>query len=981
MSNSRYRTLLWTLMLSAPAFAGTTGKIAGRVTDAESGEPLPGVNVIIENTTSGAATDPDGRYAVLNVPPGLYALRFSMMGYTELNVRQVRVRIDLTATIDASLTPRVLEAQETVTVVAERPLVQLDMTSALSAVGAEEISALPVQEIEDVIELQAGVVQADGLHIRGGRSGEVAYWVDGVATTDVFDGEMGVTVENSAVQELQIVSGTFNAEYGQAMSGIINIITKEGGRAFDGQIKAYAGDYIGGGEEFEVLESVGPVVDPVSGRERAASESANPLRELNPVYNLEASLSGPVPLISDRLSFFATGRYLSKEGWLYGRDWYTPQGTPGDSALVPMNPLGKLSGMAKLTLQPHSGIRLSYGLFASRLDRDRSYIHAYRYNPYGVPQQHSRGLTHLFTLNHVLSARTFYELRLSRFNSEYDQYVFEDQTAYPDYLVRVTGDTARGVYTFDPSTAGGATELERVRSERYTFFFVPDPQNADGYIHPDSARAPTSFSFYRSGMDMDHLYRTTSYWIGKLDLTSQINPSHQIKTGFEVRAHKLTLDQFTLRPKLKTGQSEQIVPFQPHVEAISTIYTMQYTRRPREFSFYLQDKMEFNEIILNLGLRYDYFDARAALPAVSEDPDIYHPIQPEFKYVNPDAALEQRIEYDPEQRRAFMQRDVDAKMQLSPRLGIAYPITDQGVIHFSYGHFFQIPEFQYLYQNPDYKIRVGGGNTLFGNPDLSPQRTVMYEIGLQQQLSRDIGMDLTLFYRDVRDWVGTSPLIPTLIPAVKYSLYENKDYSNVRGITLKLEKRPSSNFSARLDYSFQIAEGTYSDPIDAFNAYTAREEPRLALIPLDWDQNHTMNLQLTYTLSDWTCSLIGKYYSGMPYTPGFGVGEFVGGAARTGLRENSERLPNQKSVDLRLNKRIDIGPLDLSLFCYIYNLFDQKDELRVYSDTRSARTTTTIDPEQISYDPRRVGTVEDYVMQSSWFSEPRQIQAGLALEF
>src|SRR3990172_4022698 len=315
--------------------AGTTGKITGRVIDRQTNEPLPGVNIVLEGTGWGAASDLEGNYLIMNVPPGGYTLNVTMLGYKEVHVENVRVKIDLTTTINVSMEATVLEAGETVTVVAERPLVQIDMTSSMSSVGSNEIASLPVESVEDVLELQAGVVRTgNDLHIRGGRAGEVAYWIDGVSTTDVFSGDRGVTVENAAIEELQVVSGTFNAEYGQAMSGIVNIITKEGGRHYTGQIKAYVGDYVSSDEHFQLAESIETKVDPVTGAVTPISTMENPIKKFNPIYNGEFSLNGPVPFSGDQLSFFTNARYYSTEGYLYGRNWFTPQSTAGDSSFV-----------------------------------------------------------------------------------------------------------------------------------------------------------------------------------------------------------------------------------------------------------------------------------------------------------------------------------------------------------------------------------------------------------------------------------------------------------------------------------------------------------------------------------------------------------------------------------------------------------------------------------------------------------------------
>jgi outer membrane receptor for ferrienterochelin and colicin len=309
-------------------------------------------------------------------------------------------------------------------------------------------------------------------------------------------------------------------------------------------------------------------------------------------------------------------------------------------------------------------------------------------------------------------------------------------------------------------------------------------------------------------------------------------------------------------------------------------------------------------------------------------------------------------------------------------------------LHFSYGHFSQIPQFQYLYADPDFKVTSSSGTTVMGNADLEPQKTVMYEIGLQQQFTDVISIDATLFYRDVRGWVGTSPTIYLMSSATKtihsagYSKYENKDYENVKGITLRVEKRFSSNYSFRADYTFQSAEGTYSDPIDAYNDITNNRAPVLALLPLGFDQKHTINLQFIYSISDWTVSMIGRYWTGLPYTPTAPLGTgTVGAATVTGLITNSQRFPEQKIVDLSISKVLQLSSqFNVQVFLNVYNLFDQRDATNVYTDTGSADYTTQSHASN-NYDPKRVTTVEDYVNQPSWYTAPRQIQLGLALGF
>ncbi|RQW04622.1 TonB-dependent receptor [candidate division KSB1 bacterium] len=965
------------------ATAGTTGKITGYVTDADTQEPLPGANVLIEGTSLGDATDVNGYYVIVNLPPGHYTLIVSMMGYTRQRIENVDVDIDMTTTIDVSLSTTVLEAGQEVTIVAERPLVRLDMTSSLSSIGSDEIAVLPIQNVGDVLELQAGVIRDGGnLHIRGGRAGEIAYWIDGVATTDVFSGRMGLEVENNAVEELQVISGTFNAEYGQAMSGIINIVTKEGKTTYSGMLKGWVGDYVSNDDTYAVYKNTYETIDPKNGR-ASDGEKENPLARFNAHYNLEASLSGPLPLTNNKLTFFANGRYVQDEGYLYGREWFLPYGLPGDSSLVPMNGYERYSLQGKLTWRLTSNVKLSYNAILNHSSSDRQYQHAYKYNPLGTPQSNSSASTQIVTLNHVLSPSTFYDLKINRFYNDYSSYVYENPEAKPSFWVRVNQDTTLGIeeYEFDPNTPDGQAALAGIKEQGLAYDYITAPDSGPGYVHPDSSRQPVGYSFLRAGQSLNHYNRSTAYWLGKFDLTSQVNPVHLLKVGVEARLHELTLDAFTLQKKLKENGTEEIIPFEPYVPPSSTIHHDVYNRKPREFSAYIQDKIELKDIIINLGLRYDYFDANSVVLDDPRDPNIYDPMLDINRYVNPEAPEAERVEYTPDERRAFMHKKVDPKKQLSPRLGIAYPITDRGVIHFSYGHFFQIPEFQYLYDSPDFKFSKSGALDIVGTANLNPQRTTMYEIGLQQQLTPDIGIDVTLFYRDVRDWVGTGSRIVTYQPAIAYVLYENKDYANVRGITFKLDKRFSNNFFAKFDYMFQVAEGTYSNPEDAFNQMQALQEPRKSIIPLNWDQQHTVNASLGYKVQNWIISLIGRYWTGKPYTPAFARGAAVGSTTYSGLRENSARLPDIRGVDLTVNRTFDLDALRLNLFFTVYNVFDVRDETNVYSDTGTAQYTTLINTSIVDYDPRRIGTIEDYVNQPGWYTAPRQIQLGASIEF
>ena len=297
----------WLLYLTLPAqalFAGTTGKITGKVIDNADNSPLPGANVRVEGTTLGAAADQGGEFIILNVPPGSYTLKASFIGYSESVIHEVRVSIDVTTRIDFTLSESVLELGQTVEVVARRELIQKDLTATTAIVDDKSIQNLPVTEVNEIITLQAGVVERDGLHIRGGRAGEVAYWIDGVPVTDSYDGSTIVDVNKNLVQELQVISGAFNAEYGQALSGIVNIATKEGSDRFGGSISTYLGDYVSTHDKF----SWGAYPTTYNTQAVSSVPLFLDIKNFNPIaiHNFEGSLFGP--LVKDKLFFNINAR-------------------------------------------------------------------------------------------------------------------------------------------------------------------------------------------------------------------------------------------------------------------------------------------------------------------------------------------------------------------------------------------------------------------------------------------------------------------------------------------------------------------------------------------------------------------------------------------------------------------------------------------------------------------------------------------------
>lgn len=920
-------------------YAGISGKILGHISDSQTGEPLVGVNVIIEGTNLGAASNAQGDFIIINIPPGTVSLKASMIGYKTVIVKDIRIRVDLTTNVQIEMEPTILDLGESVVVTAQRDLIQMDVTSSQAIVGSDDIDEMPVEEFEEVVKLQAGVVEGSGgeLHIRGGRSNEISYLIDGISVTDPYSYAMGVEIENNAIQELQVVSGTFNAEYGQAMSGIINIVTKEGNfDSYTGNLSIYMGDYYTKdteiyykGDDFQV----------------------------NSITDIQGSLSGPIPLFKNRISFFVSGRYNDEIGYLWGKrlfnpdswvqdsthtNWYLDTTNLGDRKDIPMNWSTQFSGQGKISFRLTPNLKLIASGQGSKTEY-QTYSHLYKYNPDGRPTYYSNNLNGILTLNHTLSSKTYYSLKYS-YTENHSKYYWHEE---PE-------DSTK--YNTDPLV--------------FNLF--------------------TGYSFYKGGMSMSHSYRTSIFRTLKFDFNSQINMTHLIKCGFEYKTTSVDRLNYVVQVNKDTDWIPTIPrynPDNPNTELYqSSINYDESYHNPYDWSVYIQDKMEFSDMIVNIGLRYEYFNSNGKLLSDPRDPNPYSPIYPgnrfwdygtdgigpdDPNYTGPDPDGSEgngfqddgEINKTTEERLEYWFKDAAPKTQISPRFGIAYPITDQGVIHFSYGHFLQMPSLTYMYANPDFEVSTGSYVTM-GNANLEPQRTVQYEIGLQQQVAADIAFDVTGFYKDVRNLTSTE-VIETYVAGTYYAKYINFDFGNTKGITFSLTKRRTGLISASVDYTYSIAEGNASDPNANFWDVEAGIEPQKQLIFLDWDQRHTLNTSVS--ISDprsWGISFLGYYGSGLPYTP-----TNVDGDPET--FKNSARKPAQYSVDAKTFKKINIGKYQLVLTCKITNLFDRRNARYVFS--RTGRADYNIRDGQ--------ETEAGYDVRPDYYTPPRQIKFGAEIQF
>ncbi len=904
----------------APAvWAGTTGKISGRVTD-PTGEPLPGVQIVLDGTSTGTVTDLDGYYDMINLKPGVYALVFRYVGFAETRVENVNVVVDKTTTIDITMREEVIEGEEVV-VTAERPLVEMDRTTTTSYVDEAQLAALPVSNIGDVINLQAGVV--DG-HFRGGRTGEVAYLVNGMPINNPLNNSAAFDIEKNMVSGLEVISGVFNAEYGQAMSGIVNIVTKDAPSSWSGSIATEVGG-VASNRELEYLERTsGP---------GATLRSTDFQTVYVPYYkaagaigrtDLQASIGGP--LIKNRLGINLSGRYYHADGNEISRRLFVPSdssqnldspdannwilASTGDQSYVPSyHDRYTLNG--SLTFRLSRMMRLEYnGMYQRNHGWNLGYdnYHTNKYNPDGENRYYNRSQFHMAGLQMTFGAKAFANLNYS-------------------YL-RDRGESRLYDIPNDFDATG-------VLDSRYV-------SNLVGNVVGTAMFATGGNDLY-NGADLTETHALMA------DFTNQITRAHQIKMGVSARLHHLWRGNYSI----DVTQSRNYVP-QPSINPWGRD-TMEV--RPMELAAYIQDKMEVNNLIVNAGVRFDYFQPDFKIPVDWGQADSLQ--IPSFDENGAFNGYVSNREQAP------------VRFQVSPRLGIAFPISASGVVRFSAGLFFQTPRFDILYRNPNYEVSPDA-TVDFGNAGLDPERTLQFEIGLQQGLTESLGMEMTLFSKDIRNLIGVE--VRRDLQSALFVRYINRDVGTSRGITLSLFQKPVGPIAWDIDYTLQFAGGTSSDPREAFQRFQAQQDDILRLVRLDWDRRHVLTNSITLTPAKaLMLTMVNRFQSGRPYT--------TRRKYRNSLIENNADRPSTFTSDVRVYYRPGILG-NLSLMAQIENLFDTRSHNEVYNDT--GRADESVDMElyrRSGAEAARLNTLEDYYIETWRFSGPRRLIVGLRYEF
>jgi len=943
------------LLISNKGLCGTTGKISGYVKDKETGDPLPGVNIVLQGTTIGAATNLEGYYFIINVPPGKYTVVATMMGYGTMKVTDVQVLNDLTTRQDFLLEPAVLRGEE-VTVVAERPLIQPDITGKATTITSDVIMNMPVANATEIFTLQSGVTQMEGfqnmipgygergleqIHVRGGRNAEVAFLIDGIKVDNLIFGGSATHLNTESVSELQIMTGGFSAEYGNAMSGVINMVTKEGGDRYSGML-----EYNTSGIGFET-------------------------DRLRDFHEGKLTLSGPIPLLKN-ISFFYSGSAYKTRHKVYQYDdiIYDPDTSnvlpnirygdinaePGvgpwsaqqwDMNRIPIHrfdtwggwhPFGwdKLyDGLAKITFKITPNLKLRFTDHRSFRDA-KFFDNTYRYFDEEKNVMHEATTRNELALTHQINPNTYYDIRV-----DFNRY----RRTMRSYAGRWRAE-AHG---------------EEIIGEELNY--LPGGYNAE--TNPLGYRAWDTVSGFYSEKSSDR-YWTDHFddtWTVKVDLTSQFARHHQIRTGILYR--NLMLDQ----------EDYQIIWY-------ASPYATVYVARPQEFAAYIQDKIEYDFLVLNLGVRLDYNTSSTNVKLLKRDENGELVLDENGNYIYEEQELE------------FWENPRDAsssfvsgkpRYQISPRIGISHPVTKDSYVFFNYGHFFMNPIYRNLFLSTgnqgEIVYQLGTGVPLLGNPNMSNEKTVQYEIGYKQAIADVWAVELVGWSKDQGNMVG-SELVPAFSDAnvanpYGYTVFLNYDYANSKGLDITIEKRPSNYFSGKITYTYSKCTGNRNDPWDGYRSgHTLETMPKRQII-LGWDIPHQFNLNLDVVipenrgpklfnsriLQNTGLNILYRAASGRPYTPTT--------RDRT-LPVNSGRMPSTHNIDIFAYKEFNIGNrLRSMFFAEVKNLFDRKNVLTVYSLTGSA---TNPGPGYEQVESARYD-------RPHYFTDPRRINLGVRFTF
>ena len=935
--------------------AAQTGTVTGKIVDKD-GKPLAYANVILVGTTLGAMSLSDGKFTIVGVPAGTYTLRAMMMGYKNNEKPNVTINAGQAESLTFSMEQTIVAQTQVIEVRGERPMVEVTESKVTASVDEQQLQTMPVDDVLEAVGLKAGIVKTgDDMHVRGGRSNEVQVQIDGVPVSDPLGGG-SVDVGMLGTSGSEIVSGGMDAEYGDAQSAVINIATKEGGAAFGGEFRYFTDDFGRQDKTYTNFDRMslgfgGPTWWKnlryyVSG-EATWSDTENTTIEARPEhkitdwlkfrqrqsssYNMQGKLTYKMSRMKvDGEAIYSESRFdnyynnWNVDGYV-GKIWrfqglaYSVPPEPGQVEIMEFTTIRTINhgpwAEIKDTATRERQLNIRPIIVQDLVRRDDGTQEIITYTNFRAADLRVGNNVATVVWDEAIRATDGTILNYKSW-SLFDGY----QRQWSDFQPYITDpDGADSSYvqfnsaTNTPETLSKNLQLKMGFSHNitskllYTLKFSRlDLQTESSVLDANgNLKAPEEFStaglpvtlpdgsYISSGVtvpawytDDNSPYFVTAYdypfytdqrslqYLFRGDVTSEQFKGHRIRTGLQLIYNDLRDDERVFPAQQRENPETGITQQGLNVNI--------YENFNYEGAVYMQDKWEYEGMVVNAGLRYEFFDVGNNAEILISNADI-DPNVEEFK------------------------------SNLSPRLGVAFPITDRDKFFFHYGRFTQWPSRVYLFRTQD---PVGSTGTL-GNPNLQPELTVSYQAGISHQFTDDIAGNFVVFNKDIYGLISSTQVTDDST-GIQSFRFINRTYASSRGLEISLEKRLTRRLGFEVYYTYSFADGVASDADFGRSAQGLTHLPTEEY-PLDWDQRHTFNV--TLRLQDrnkWGVTAIYSYGSGLPWTP---VDRFARLADPT--LENSLRLEPTHKLSLQGRKLFNVYGRELTLFFEGRNLLDE----------------------------------------------------------
>jgi outer membrane receptor protein involved in Fe transport len=1024
--------VLAALLLLPGLLVAQDGKLRGKVTDRESGEALIGANVTVEGTSLGAATDVNGEYVILSVIPGTYTVKATYIGYSPITVSNIIVNSGLTTTADLKMVSSAVQVQG-VEIVADRPLIQRNTTNTVRIQSQADIQTLPFRGVQNIVALSAGVVQQAGnLYVRGGRDGEVAYYVDGANVTDPSSmGEM-VSLIREALQEVQLQSGGFTAEFGGANSGIVRSSMRTGGSQLRVSLDYLTDDFAKTGQEFLGTTSRG-------------------------YKNAVATLSGPIMsgvrfFFADQFTYVRIGsaRFIEPFSFELTQDNLGAPRKLGEPLPGPVQMLknGSVNRNWNWNNTAQGNLLFDMAELANipmKIRFSGNYAFGHSINGGAWP-----GLGNIFRktdkmsrndgntafgnvrLTHFLSQTTFYEVGLSytrQWGRTYDKVFGDDWIKYPDSaanaqagFVGFNGYGWRSRYTGPPAMTSifqfGFTDPDAPINSYSKY------KNSQMAVTVDLTSQVTSRWELKAGGSIENwVYRNFGFgsvsgylkWIDSNE--DGIISNDAVIYATDIAKGKTIEMAKRARTISQGGVTNWGYDYMGNetdgytLNGSSTVWDKPY--QPTFASAYVQNKVEYQDLVLNFGVRYEYSSTD-----VKEIPQTVNPLTGQPDYLNPEG-LDQTLNII----EASTFTRTKANHMILPRISFSFPVTDRTIFYAQYGKYAQMPSLGQLYRsdnsfgnivNPNTRSPYGGSAPWM----VQPERTTQFEVGFRQYLTDNLAFSLNGFYKDTKNLIQLRKVY-TSQGTVNFTAYQNEDFATSKGIELTLELRRTNRLSAKVNYTLSDARGTGNS--SASNSVAVGDESRARFpsftAPLIYNQAHRGNVTLDYRygkgeggpiLEGMGVYLLMSFNSGHNYTKiqeptslgqsspwNVGIRALLDARNRYPVEPpNASTTPWVFNIDLNWNKVFFFGDFNFELYVNVLNVLNTKQVLNLYPQTGTPFDDGWLkSPLAVAY--RAIPNYEAFYrainLQNRWgimqsfvgdvYGAPRQIRVGARLEF